>query len=92
MRKLQWSLFSVLFFSQFALTVENKLPPQEGDHESGSLILQEESQIEIDSNQEVGNKSNPTVAEEGGKGESADRFIPTEEISQDLGVSFPVDI
>lgn len=24
--------------------------------------------------------------------ESPDRFIPTEEISQDLGVSFPVDI
>lgn len=24
--------------------------------------------------------------------ETADRFIPTEEISQDLGVSFPVDI
>lgn len=32
--------------------------------------------------------SEPQAEEE----ESPDRFIPTEEISQDLGVSFPVDI
>ena len=50
----------------------------------------EESQVEQDSSA-AENTEDVEVAFEDGE-ESPERFIPTEEISQDLGVSFPVDI
>jgi hypothetical protein len=94
MRKFKWPLISAFFLGQIALAAENKLPTQEESQESDSSVLQEEAQIEIGSNQEVDGNSGLVAAEkaEDDKDEPADRFIPTEEISQDLGVSFPVDI
>jgi hypothetical protein len=66
---------------------------------------QDTSQGSTQQQSETGNSAPPTSdvvldensgadAESGEEDEeeSPDRFIPTEEISQDLGVSFPVDI
>ena len=44
------------------------------------------SQAAVDDSEEL------ILADTDEEEESPDRFIPTEEISQDLGVSFPVDI
>ncbi|MBL4582228.1 MAG: hypothetical protein JKY29_10450 [Gammaproteobacteria bacterium] len=83
-------LFTLLSFCQFVNAAENDPSAQDSD-------LQEVAQVEPDSSiepQEGG--SDLTAAEisdtNEDKEESLVRFIPTEEISQDFGVSFPVDI
>ncbi len=56
---------------------------------AGDVSDQAEQQNEVLQQEEfILNESDEAEEEE----ESPDRFIPTEEISQDLGVSFPVDI
>ena len=55
--------------------------------ESDSNILKEEFDI-TDDDKISSENNNDEVKEEN----SDSRFIPTEQISQDLGVSFPVDI
>jgi len=86
MRKLL--LFTVLSFCQFTIAAENDLPAQDADQ-------QDVAQVELDSNQATQEDSDLIVAEildTNEDEESSIRFIPTEEISQDFGVSFPVDI
>lgn len=88
MRKLL--LFALLSFCQLTLAAENDPPVQDSD-------LQEATQVEPDSSIEVQEDGSDLVAAEifdtnEDEEESSVRFIPTEEISQDFGVSFPVDI
>jgi len=83
-------LFALLSFCQLAIAAENDPPPQDVDLQEA---IQAESDISIESQEDgsdlVAVEILDTNEEEE---ESSVRFIPTEEISQDFGVSFPVDI
>jgi len=88
MRKL--FLFALLSFCQLINAAENDPPVSESD-------LLEAAQIEPDSSIETQEELGDLLAAEildtnEDEEESSARFIPTEEISQDFGVSFPVDI
>ena len=83
-------LFTLLCFWQFTNAAENDPPIQDSD-------LLEAAQIELDSSIEIEEDGSDSVAAEisdtnEDEEESSVRFIPSEEISQDFGVSFPVDI
>ena len=88
MRKLFF--FALLSFCQFAIAAENDPRAQDVDPQE---VVQAESDISIESQEDssdlIAAKISDTNEDEE---ESPGRFIPTEEISQDLGVSFPVDI
>ena len=88
MRKLFF--FALLSFCQFAIAAENDPRAQDVDPQE---VVQAESDISIESQEDgsdlVAVEILDTNEEEE---ESSVRFIPTEEISQDFGVSFPVDI
>ena len=72
-----------LLSSLFVLAQEGE---QAGNKESSTAESQE---IEIEG-EEVPNSNNEEVLSPEANTDS--RFIPTEQISQDLGVSYPVDI
>ncbi len=94
---------SALFFAQFIWAAENQ--PQEqaqGDTTEEAEQAAEEAVLDTTltpeelvaaENDEL-TLSDPDNLEESEEDEeqSSSRFIPTEQISQDLGVSFPVDI
>lgn len=72
----------LLVFGLLASAQAAENPPPANEEEASAETEELESQAPAEDTQ------NPTEEEE----ESPGRFIPTEEISQDLGVSFPVDI
>ena len=82
-------LFALLSFCQLTFAAENDPPAQGSD-------LQEAAQIESEPSQDTQEDGSDLIAAEildtNEDEESSVRFIPTEEISQDFGVSFPVDI
>jgi|TARA_B110000211_G_C13698219_1_gene386236 hypothetical protein len=88
MRKL--FLFALLSFCQLAIAAENVPPPQDVDLQEA---IQAESEISIESQEDGSDLVAVEILDANEEEEeSSVRFIPTEEISQDLGVSFPVDI
>ena len=88
MRKLY--LFALLSFCRFAIAAENDPPAQDADLQE---VLQTESDISIESQEDGSDLVAVEILDANEEEEeSSVRFIPTEEISQDLGVSFPVDI
>lgn len=85
-------LINAIFFLRLAIAAEN-------DPQQPSLITeaaegeQESTDDEDQSSEEASGGEDLILAEvENESGQSRRRFIPTEEISQDLGVSFPADI
>ena len=85
----------LLLFSQFVWAAENASQQQtedqvndEGLPETG--LIPEGTLADESNDPESGNGGNEQEAEE--ERQPSGRFIPTEQISQDLGVSFPVDI
>ena len=77
--------FSV--FAQDNSLIEEKSSKQIEQLETDSNILKEE--FDITGDDKISSENNDDEVKE----ENSDsRFIPTEQISQDLGVSFPVDI
>ena len=76
-------LMTFLLSSFFVLAQEVE---QTGDKESSALESQE---IETEG-EEVPSTNNEEVLSP--EADTDSRFIPTEQISQDLGVSYPVDI
>ena len=72
-----------LFSSFFVLTQEGE---QVGDKESPTAESQE---IETEGEEAPSNNNQEVLSPEAN---TDSRFIPTEQISQDLGVSYPVDI
>ena len=75
----------MLFYAIASLAAEN--PSEQTEESSGALVADEIESAE--------NSDSATVAaatETSNEEESPGRFVPTEQISQDLGVSFPVDI
>ena len=86
---------SLLLFSQFVWAAENASQQQTEDQVNEEELLEnglipEETLVDESDDLESGNEGNEQEAEE--ERQSSGRFIPTEQISQDLGVSFPVDI
>lgn len=51
-----------------------------------------DTQTEPPAEQTDGNADSPELAQTGDDDNGGSRFIPTEQLSQDLGASFPVDI
>ena len=85
----------LLLFSQVAWVAENA--PQQPTEDQGSEeavldngVTPEEAAAGESDDLVSDNESNEQEVEE--ERQSSGRFIPTEQISQDLGVSFPVDI
>ena len=89
-------LVIALCFCQMILAADNGLPTQDGDDSvvedaSGGNLVTEDTESELVSEDEdlvLADIEKTSEVEE----ESSSRFIPTEQISQDLGVSFPIDI
>ena len=95
MRKL--ILVITLFFMLIALGAENDPQDQVTDEAAAETeLVQAETESESIQDTEEANDliladiEDETVAE--AEDQRSRRFIPTEQISQDLGVSFPVDI
>ena len=95
MRKL--ILVITLFFMLFALGAENDPQDQVTDEAAAETeLVQAETESESIQDTEEANDliladiEDETVAE--AEDQRSRRFIPTEQRSQDLGVSFPVDI
>ena len=86
MRKLL--LFALLSFCQVAGAAENDPPAQDSGQQEANQSEPGFSQDAQDDNDLIVAEIIDTNEDE----ESSVRFIPTEEISQDFGVSFPVDI
>jgi|TARA_B100001105_G_scaffold75447_1_gene59547 hypothetical protein len=85
----------LLLFSQFVWAAENASQQQtEGQVNEEAVpetgLIPEETLADESNDPESGNEGDEQEAEE--ERQSSGRFIPTEQISQDLGVSFPVDI
>ncbi len=89
-------LFSMVFLCQLSLAIEDELPAQETEP-LYSASPQAQTDAEQEPEQEIFDEGSDLIAAEMTETneveeETSARFIPTEEISQDLGVSFPVDI
>jgi hypothetical protein len=85
----------LLLFSQVAWVAENatQQPTEDQGSEEAALdtgVTPEEAAAGESDDLVSDNEGNEQEVEE--KRQSSGRFIPTEQISQDLGVSFPVDI
>ena len=85
----------LLLFSQVIWAAENatEQPTEDQVNEEATLdteLTSEEITVNESNDLGSGNGEDEQEAEE--EGQSNGRFIPTEQISQDLGVSFPVDI
>lgn len=84
-------LLALLFICQFALAAENDLPAQDDTD-----AAQQDSAPNSDSADDGSDLIAAEIEESNDANDAEDegsvRFIPTEQISQDLGVSFPVDI
>lgn len=88
MRKL--FVFALLSFCQLTIAAEDDPPAQDVDPQEA---VQAESDISIESQEDGSDLVAAEILDTNeDEEESSGRFIPTEEISQDFGVSFPVDI
>ncbi len=85
MRLLPFLVFLLLATVSSSWAAENQVPDAEAEEENSSAAQE-------NSDQEVGESEDLILDEEELEDEGPRRFIPTEQISQDLGVSFPVDI
>ena len=75
----------MLFYAVASFAAES--PLEQTEENSGALVSGENESTES-SDSATAAAATETSDEE----ESPGRFVPTEQISQDLGVSFPVDI
>ena len=88
MRKL--FLFALLSFCQLINAAENDPPAQNNDLQEA---VEAESELSIEPQEEGSDLIAAEILDTNEEEEeSSVRFIPTEEISRDFGVSFPVDI
>ncbi len=89
-------LFSTVFLCQLSLAAENELSAKETEQlaptspQAEAVVEQEPEQEILDDDSDL-TAADMTETNEV-KEQTSGRFIPTEEISQDLGVSFPADI
>ena len=81
----QISAAIMLFYAVASLAAES--PLEQTEENSGALVSDE-----IESTESSDSATAAAATETPDEEESPGRFVPTEQISQDLGVSFPVDI
>ncbi|MEC9223297.1 MAG: hypothetical protein VYE56_05355 [Pseudomonadota bacterium] len=85
----------LLLFSQVIWAAENatEQPTEDQVNEEAALDTELTSEeITVNESNDIGSGNGEDEQETEEEGQSNGRFIPTEQISQDLGVSFPVDI
>ena len=85
----------LLLFSQVIWAAENatEQPTEDQVNEEATLDTELTSEeITVNESNDIGSGNGEDEQETEEEGQSNGRFIPTEQISQDLGVSFPVDI
>ncbi|MCH2577462.1 MAG: hypothetical protein VX197_05485 [Pseudomonadota bacterium] len=85
----------LLLFSQVIWAAENatEQPTEDQVNEEATLDTELTSEeITVNESNDLGSGNGEDEQETEEEGQSNGRFIPTEQISQDLGVSFPVDI
>ena len=85
----------LLLFSQVIWAAENatEQPTEDQVNEEATLDTELTSEeITVNESNDIGSGNGEDEQEAEEEGQSNGRFIPTEQISQDLGVSFPVDI
>ena len=85
----------LLLFSQVIWAAENatEQPTEDQVNEEATLDTELPSEeITANESDDLGSGNGEDEEESEEEGQSNGRFIPTEQISQDLGVSFPVDI
>ena len=85
----------LLLFSQVIWAAENatEQPTEDQVNEEATLDTELTSEeITVNESDDLLSGNGEDGEEAGEEGQSNGRFIPTEQISQDLGVSFPVDI
>ena len=75
----------MLFYAVASFAAES--PLEQAEENSGALVSGENESTESSDSATAAAATEPSDEEE-----SPGRFVPTEQISQDLGVSFPVDI
>ena len=75
----------ILFYAVASFAAES--PLEQTEENSGALVSDEIGSAETSDSVTAASVTEPSDEEE-----SPGRFVPTEQISQDLGVSFPVDI
>lgn len=75
----------IVFYAGASFAAESLL--EQSEENSGALVSDEIGSAETSDSATVASVAEPSDEEE-----SPGRFVPTEQISQDLGVSFPVDI
>ena len=85
----------LLLFPQVMWAAENAIeqPTEDQVNEEATLDTELTSEeITVNESNDLGSGNGEDEQETEEEGQSNGRFIPTEQISQDLGVSFPVDI
>ena len=75
----------MLFYAVASFAAES--PLEQSEENSDALVSDEIERAEASDSTTAAAMTEPSEEEE-----SPGRFVPTEQISQDLGVSFPVDI
>ena len=75
----------MLFYAAASFAAES--PLEQAEENSDALVSDE-----IESAEASDSATSAAMTEPSDEEESPGRFVPTEQISQDLGVSFPVDI
>ena len=83
--------------SQTARAQQDSVPVSEQEAENGAAAIEaaqeDTAQLEREDREDQEELDEPEESEESEELEESEaRFVPTEEISQDLGVAFPVDI
>lgn len=93
----QYGIASLLLFSLGLMTAA--LWAQEGQPETAGAATEENSEATTEQNtadteagKESSNEENNNEESNNARTSSGDDFVPSEEISEDLSVSFPVDI
>lgn len=85
MKLRQIAAASMLFYAVASFAAES--PLEQSEENSDALVSDEIESAEASDIATAAAMTEPSDEEE-----SPGRFVPTEQISQDLGVSFPVDI
>ncbi len=65
---------------------------QQQDEQAAAQRQEQEQEQEQEQSEQTETQDEESVEEEAGEDGEFERFIPTEQVSRDLGVSFPADI
>lgn len=85
--------FMIICSAWFVLVSGNAMGQDQTPDDTTPVELEESEVIsELVFDDEVVIDNNSVESPQDGEAESTERFIPTEQISQDLGVSFPANI